>query len=145
MYTWLRQHIKSICNFIFKGFFCFSFIAFIVYLLFPLLRPAVYETRKIYSNMITNIECHTYKYSFSTHKKSWHAGIKDGRSHSPTDQFKNIGMCMYRRLARKEKKLYYTKRNAEMGRAVLICKNGLLQLKNATPASWYFIHAFSLF
>ena len=85
--------------------------------------------------MIINIECQSFKYSFSTQKKSWLTGIIDGRSNSPTDEFENFGMDMYRRLVRKQKILYYTKRNAETGDAVLICKNDLIQLKNATPAS----------
>ena len=52
-----------------------------------------------------------------------------------TIYFESIKIGLYTRLVRKEKKLYYTKRNAEIGCVVVICKNGLLQLKNATPAS----------
>ena len=42
---------------------------------------------------------------------------------------------MYRRFARKEKKLYYTEINAEKGGAIRKYKNRLLQLENATLAS----------
>ena len=44
--------------------------------------------------MNINIECYSFKYSFSTQKKSWLTVIKDGKRNSPTDEFENIGISI---------------------------------------------------
>ena len=94
-----------------------------------IIPPALYETRKVYSSISINIECCSFKYVYSTQTKSWLTGILDERSSSPTVEFENIGIGLYKRLKKKEKKLYCTKGNSGIGDAVLDCKNSPPLLK----------------
>ena len=58
---------------------------------------------KVYSSISIYIECCSFKFVYSSQKKSWLTGTKDGKSSSPTVQFENIEIGLYTRLKKKEK------------------------------------------